>query len=150
MSRLLACKTDAGSGAIEQMVLAEYCGQHFDTHVASLNQRLEGKAQALVDAIDEHFGTTAEFSAPPGGIFLWVKLPESVDTLALAQTALESGVAYNPGPEWSTDAAPAKSSLRLCFANPSKEELRAGVARLAEVCARETGVPDRIANVART
>jgi hypothetical protein len=40
-----------------------------------------------------------------------------------------------------------KSRTRLCFANPSHEAIRAGVATLAEVCRREFGVPDRIANV---
>jgi len=37
--------------------------------------------------------------------------------------------------------------MRLCFANPSHETIRAGVAALAEVCHREFGVPERIANV---
>ncbi len=150
LSRMLACKTDAGSGALEQMMLGEYCRRHFNTHVASLNQRLQKKAQTLTDALSEYFGTAAEFSAPDGGIFLWIKLPESVDTLALSQVAFKEGIAINPGPEWSTDTEPAKSSLRLCFANPSHEELRTGVAKLAEICARDTGIPSRIANVERS
>ncbi|HWL18501.1 MAG TPA: PLP-dependent aminotransferase family protein, partial [Bradyrhizobium sp.] len=37
--------------------------------------------------------------------------------------------------------------LRLCFANPSTEQIREGVAALADVCRREFGVPVRIANV---
>ncbi len=38
MSRMLALKTDAGSGALEQMVLAEFCAPHFETHVPRLTQ----------------------------------------------------------------------------------------------------------------
>lgn len=147
MSRLLACKTDAGSGAVEQMMLAEFCAANFDAHLAELNRRLQRKAEVLADALDQHFGTAAEYHAPPGGIFLWVKLPEAVDTLALARVAAAEGVAFNPGPEWSTDAEPARSSLRICFANPTEEKLRRGVAKLADICRRETGVPTRIANV---
>jgi 2-aminoadipate transaminase len=37
--------------------------------------------------------------------------------------------------------------LRLCFANPSHEQIREGIALLAEVCRREFGVPVRSANV---
>ena len=147
ISQMLACKTDAGSGALEQMMLAEFCSQHFDNHVAALNQRLQKKAQTLTDALDKYFGTNAEFSLPDGGIFLWVKLPEQVDTLALAQAAAAQGIAINPGPEWSTDHDPAHSSLRICFANPTHDNLRQGVAKLAEICAREFGIPERIANV---
>jgi 2-aminoadipate transaminase len=149
LARMLALKTDAGSGALEQMVLGEFCPAHFDTHVPRLTQGLRKKLEALMDALNEHFGTAAEFDDPKGGIFLWVKLPDAVDTEKLFQAALAAGIAINPGPEWSTDRDYARSRLRLCFAHPSPETIRAGVAALAEVCRREFGVPDRIANVAR-
>src|SRR6202163_3139008 len=147
ISRMLAIKTDAGSGALEQMVLGEFCPAHFDTHVPQLTRGLRKKLETLMDALNEQFGTAAEFADPKGGIFLWVKLPDEVDTLKLFQPALAAGVAINPGPEWTTNKAYGKSRTRLCFANPSHEAIRAGVAALAEVCRREFGVPNRIANV---
>ncbi len=149
LSRMLAIKTDAGSGALEQMVLGEFCPAQFDVHVPELTRGLRKKLETLMDALDEQFGTAAEFDDPRGGIFLWVKLPDQVDTLKLFQSALAAGVAINPGPEWSTDKGYSKSRTRLCFANASHEAIRAGVAALAEVCRREFGVPARIANVAR-
>lgn len=147
LSRMLPLKTDAGSGALEQMVLGEYCPQYFDAHVPALNRGLRQKLETLMDALNEQFGTAAEFDDPKGGIFLWVKLPDAVDTMKLYQPALAAGVAINPGPEWTTDKRYGKSRMRLCFANPSHDAIRAGVAKLAEVCRREFGVPDRIANV---
>ena len=149
LSRMLALKTDAGSGALEQMALAEYCAPHFATHVPKLTRGLRVKLDVLMEALNAQFGTTAEFEAPKGGIFLWVKLPDNVDTLKLCQAALAAGVAINPGPEWSTNKVDAASRLRLCFANPSSEQIREGVAVLADVCRREFGVPVRIANVER-
>ena len=147
LSQMLALKTDAGSGALEQMVLAEYCAPHFAAHVPKLTRGLRAKLDTLMEALNEQFGTSAEFEDPKGGIFLWVKLPDHVDTLKLYQSALAAGVAINPGPEWSTDPAHAGSRLRLCFASPSHEQIREGVAVLAEVCHREFGVPARSANV---
>ncbi len=147
IARMLAIKTDAGSGALEQMVLAEFCTRHFASHVPRLTRGLRAKLETLMDALAEQFGTAAEFDDPKGGIFLWVRLAEPVDTLRLYQAALAAGVALNPGPEWSTDKAYAKGRMRLCFAHPSHETIRAGVAALAEVCRREFGVPERIANV---
>ena len=149
LSRMLALKTDAGSGALEQMVLAEYCAPHFATHVPDLARALRVKLDTLMEALDAQFGTAAEFEAPKGGIFLWVKLPDNVDTLKLYQAALAAGVSINPGPEWSTDKAHSQSRLRLCFANPSTDQIREGIAVLADVCRREFGVPVRIANVER-
>jgi 2-aminoadipate transaminase len=147
LSRMLALKTDAGSGALEQMVLAEYCAPHFVNHVPKLTRGLRAKLDTLMEALNEQFGTSAEFEDPKGGIFLWVKLPDHVDTMKLYQAALAAGVAINPGPEWSTDKAHSGSRLRLCFASPSHDQIREGVAVLADVCHREFGVPPRSANV---
>ena len=148
LSRMLACKTDGGTGALEQMVLAEFCEKHFDAHVGTLNKVLKRKLDVLVEALGEHFGTAAEFEVPKGGIFLWVKLPDGVDTQKLAQAALKAGIAFNPGPEWAIDKQWGRPRLRICFANPTETALRNGIAALAEVCHREMGVPERIGNVA--
>jgi 2-aminoadipate transaminase len=147
LSRILALKQDAGSGALEQMVLAEFCRQHFAQHVPKLAKTLAGKLRVLREALAEQFGTSAEFGDPPGGIYLWIKLPDNVDTTKLAQAALAAGVSLNPGPEWSTDKDYARCRLRLCFANPEPETIKQGVAVLAEVCRREFGVPLRSANI---
>jgi 2-aminoadipate transaminase len=147
ISRILALKQDAGSGALEQMILAEFCKQHFADHVPKLNRTLRAKLQTLREALAEQFGTAAEFGDPPGGIYLWIKLPDNVDTVKLGQAALAAGLSLNPGPEWSTNKEYARSRLRLCFANPEPETIREGVAVLAEVCRREFGVPLRSANI---
>ncbi len=146
LSRMLALKTDAGSGALEQMVLAEYCTSHFETHVPALTAALRSKLETLMDALNANFGTAADFEDTRGGIFLWVKLPDQVDAMKLYQAALKAGVAINPGPEWSTDEAYSHSHIRICFASPTHQQLRDGVALLAEVCHREFGVPTLIAN----
>ena len=140
MSRTLALKTDGGSGALEQMVLAEYCITNFSKHVPMLRRSLRAKLETLMESLKQSFGSQVEFADPQGGIFLWVKLPDHVDTLKLYQAALAAGVAINPGPEWSVNEAQAKSWLRLCFASPSHEEISQGVATLAEVCKRDFGV----------
>lgn len=149
LSRALSIKTDAGSGALEQMVLAEYCAPHFAAHVSDLSRGLRVKLDAMMEALAEQFGTAAEFEEPKGGIFLWVKLPDHVDTPKLFQAALKAGVAINPGPDWSVDKAYSRCRMRLCFASPTVDEIREGVAALAEVCRMEFGVPTRSANVTR-
>jgi 2-aminoadipate transaminase len=149
LSRMLSIKFDAGSGALEQMVLAEYCAPHFAEHVPVLTRGLRKKLDTLMESLNEQFGTAAEFDEPKGGIFLWVKLPDNVDTLKLYKPALAAGVAINPGPEWSVNEAHSKNRMRLCFASPTHDEIRKGIAALAEVCHREFGVPTRISNVKR-
>ena len=131
------------------MVLAEYLPAHFDAHVARILPVLRAKAQAMVEALDESFGAAADYRRPVGGIYLWVTLPEHVDTRRLAEAAVEAGIALNPGPEWSARGEADKHRMRLCFGHPSEDNIREGVAALAEVCHREFGVPPRSGNIER-
>ncbi|MGH8666443.1 MAG: PLP-dependent aminotransferase family protein [Burkholderiales bacterium] len=141
MARMLAIKSDGGTGALEQMVLAEYCTANFSKHVPVLRQTLRGKLETLMESLQQSFGSAAQFDDPKGGIFLWITLPDNVDTQKLYQPALAAGVAINPGAEWSVNKAHGRNRMRLCFASPSHEEINHGVAALAEVCRREFGVP---------
>ena len=145
MSRLVTLKreTDSGTGALDQMLVAEYFSRNFAPHVGELNGVLSEKLATMVEAVEREFGTAAELWRPKGGIFLWLKLPDAVDVRTLVAPAAKAGIAFNPGPEWAADGEAAKSHLRLCFALPSKEEIREGVAALAQVCFAETGIPAR-------
>ena len=146
MSRILPLKGDAGTGALEQMVVAEYFGNHFQEHLAALKPRLKGKLDVMAEAVEREFGTAAEFTRPKGGIFFWMRIP-GVDTSALFQAASAEGLHFNAGAEWSSKGADAGDCLRLCFALTSHDEIREGVAKLAEICRREFGIPQRSGNV---
>lgn len=149
LSRMVACKNDGGTGALEQMMLAEYCNTKFDEHIDTLCVTLKGKRDVMIEALEENFGTAAEFVPTKGGIFQWITLPDTVDTMKLAEAAAAEGIAINPGPEWASDAEPARNKFRLCFGSPTPAEIRGGVKKLAEVCHREFGVPVRGANIDR-
>jgi len=149
LSRMLAVKRDGGSGALEQMVLGEYCPDHFEDHVIKLRGVLKEKCDAMLETLAAEFGTTAEVSALVGGIFVWVTLPDSVDTMKLFEVASAEGVVINPGAEWVADPATGTHKMRLCFGNPTVDEIREGVTKLAEICHREFGVPERGSNIER-
>lgn len=149
LSRMISSKTDSGTGALDQMIVAEYFSKHFDKHIGALSGVLKEKLDTMVEAVEREFGTIAEMWKPKGGIFLWLKLPDAVDVRKLVKPAADAGINFNPGPEWVCNPEPAKSYMRLCFALPSKEQIREGVAALAQVCYEQTGIPVRSANVER-
>ena len=152
MSRLVACKreADSGTGALDQMVVAEYFSENFTKHVGGLTQTLHDKLDTMVEAVEREFGTAVEkVWKPKGGIFLWLKLPDLIDVTKLVAPATRAGIVFNPGPEWSCNPGVSKSHLRLCFALPSKDDIRAGVAAFARVCFEETGIPEQSANIRR-
>jgi 2-aminoadipate transaminase len=149
MRRLLPLKGDSGTGALDQMIVAEYFSQHFDTHVTHLNSVLKDKLDTMVEAVEREFGSAAECWIPKGGIFLWIKLPDAVDVRTLIQPAADAGIVFNPGPDWATGADISKSHLRLCFAMPDRQTIRDGVAAFAKVCYEQTGIPKHSGNIRR-
>ncbi len=149
MSRLLPLKGDSGTGALDQMVVAEYFTKHYQQHMRHLNGVLHEKLQTMTESVAREFGSAAECWAPKGGIFLWIKLPAGVDVRALVKPAAAAGIVFNPGPEWAVSEENSSNCLRLCFAMPNKQTIRDGVAELARVCYEQTGIPVRSGNVTR-
>jgi 2-aminoadipate transaminase len=149
MSRLLPLKGDSGTGALDQMIVAEYFSTHYDDHMSRLNGVLHDKLHTMIEAVEKEFGSAAECWVPKGGIFLWIKLPDTVDVRALIKPAAAAGIVFNPGPEWAVSPDNSSHCLRLCFAMPSKATIREGVAELAKVCFETTGIPRRSGNVSR-
>jgi 2-aminoadipate transaminase len=152
MSRLVGLKreADSGTGALEQMVVAEYFSSNFTEHVGVLTGVLKEKLDAMIEALEREFGIAVErLWRPKGGIFLWIKLPDRVDVTKLVVPAAKEGLVFNPGPEWSCNPDKTRSHMRLCFALPSKDDIGSGVAALARVCYEQTGLPERSANIGR-
>ena len=59
MSRILGIKSDGGSGALEQMILAEYCRDHFESHVRALRETLRRKLDVMIESLRAQFGSAA-------------------------------------------------------------------------------------------
>ena len=133
LQQILSLKTDAGSGALEQMVVAEYAASHFDDHAEQLTSVLHDKAQAMSEAVKEAFGDAVNFHMPQGGIFMWLTFSENIDTARFAAEAAQNGIEFNAGAGWSVDPKWGANKMRLCFGNPTEEAIREGVGALAQI-----------------
>jgi 2-aminoadipate transaminase len=100
-----------------------------EDHLQALRADYRGRKVAMQAALREHFGPAVTFTDPGGGFFLWLELPERVDTRELFAVALREGVAYIPGPAFSPSGR-FSNQLRLCFASTGPDRIREGVRRL--------------------
>jgi len=73
----------------------------------------------------------AEWNKPTGGMFLWVRLPEGVDTAKLLPEAVERGVAFVPGAAFYADNADNRT-MRLSFVTASVEQINIGIKALGD------------------
>lgn len=140
LNQIVALKNDGGTGALDQMIVAEYFSEHFAGHIASLTRALHLKLGILEQRLRAELGDIATLWLPQGGIFLWLQLPEGVDTRELVAPAAELGIAFNPGTDWAADAEGAKRWLRLCFALADERELITGVNQLAALIRQHPAV----------
>ncbi len=96
------------------------------------------KRDVMLEALEEYFPGDARWTKPIGGLFVFVWLPESIDTKALLPRAIERGVAYVPGSAFYVDGG-GRNTMRLNYSYPSVEEIREGVKRLGELLREELG-----------
>ena len=143
--QLMALKDDAGTGALEQLVLAEYAAAHFDDHVSQLRETLREKCAVMRHAVNTHMGALSrvaiklggpvQVSDPKGGIFVWLTFPPGTDTARYLAPAAARGIQFNEGAAWSVDPEWGARRMRLCFGSLSHQDIIDGVAALAEVIA---------------
>ncbi len=96
-----------------------------------LRSAYSAKRDAMDTALTEHFGELAEWTAPPGGLFFWLRLRTAADTRTLLPAMLERGVAFMPGEVFFPATAPARGYMRLNFSHASAEQMHTGLALLA-------------------
>ncbi len=100
-------------------------------------QRRDAMLETLAEAMPQ--GTT--WTKPAGGFFVWVTLPEGLDSEAMLPRAVGARVAYVPGGAFYADGQGA-SNVRLSFCFPPAERIQVGVRRFADVVRRELEVMD--------
>ena len=135
LKQIIACKKDGGTAAIEQMVASEFLATQYDNHAARVKAALERKALCLSTSLREEFRESVEYAVPIGGTSLWVRFPDHIDTRLLLRWSGSEGILFYPGEDWSC-GEPATSYARFCFALLSIDQIRRGIAMLAEICAR--------------
>ncbi len=135
MENLLALKNsmDLSSSAIAQRQMVHYMENFdYDGHIKSICDLYKRRAEYMVEMIKIHFPETAKFQVPEGGLFLWVELPEQVDTYELAKAALAEKVAFVPGGAFYPYGEKC-NEFRLNFSNMAEPEIKEGIARLGKI-----------------
>lgn len=101
-----------------------------ESHLATLRTAYGERCAVMSDAIERSFPMGTRFERPDGGLFLWVELPEGIDTLALLPTAVnEHRVAYVPGAPFFVGRA-RPNTVRLNFSNCQPRDIVDGIHRL--------------------
>ena len=103
-----------------------------DRHVPTIRALYKSQCEAMLEALDRDMtGLGVSWNRPAGGMFLWAQLPAGMDAVQLLPKAVDKGVAFVPGAAFYA-AQPVQETLRLSFVTSTVEQIRTGVAALAQ------------------
>jgi 2-aminoadipate transaminase len=142
LSRLVQAKqgTDLHSGTFDQMLTHEVArGGFIDRHVRRLREVYRRRRDVMLGALAKAFPDPSlgvRWTHPRGGLFLWVTVPDAIDTGELLKEAIRERVAFVPGFAFYPYGG-GRSSMRLNFSNASDELIQEGIARLSRAILRQ-------------
>jgi 2-aminoadipate transaminase len=124
---------DLCSSSLTQLFVSAYFAESdWRAYVDELIGLYRARRDVMIEALTEHLPAEATWTTPEGGMFLWVTLPDYLDTTDLLARALRDNVAFVPGRAAYLDGRGA-SSMRLNFSGSGEDEIREGVRRIGEV-----------------
>jgi 2-aminoadipate transaminase len=130
--------TDLNTSTLLQYVVNDICQRGLvRAHVREIRPVYRERRDAMLKAMEEHFPPGVSWTRPQGGLFLWVRMPECVDSEELLQVAVEEKVAFVPGRAFYTDDVEGRCCMRLNFSYSNPEMIREGIRRLGHAIQRQ-------------
>lgn len=108
-------------------------------HIQRICAAYKERRDVMLAAMGEHFPPGVTWTRPQGGLFLWVRMPEHVDSEELLKVAIEEKVAFVPGTAFYPDGQGGRNSMRLNFSNARPEMIQEGIKRLGQAMIRAFG-----------
>lgn len=119
--------------AFTQAVVSRYLAAHdWKGQVKTYREAYRERRDAMISALEHYLPPECTWTHPAGGFYVWLTLPEGLDTKAMLPRAVTQRVAYVPGTAFYADQFGSRQ-MRLSFCYPTPERITEGVRRLAVV-----------------
>lgn len=124
------------SGLLQAAALDVVTQPGWATHLRRLRERLRARRDLLAQGLAEHVPTAGIERLPPGGLNLWLRLPDGTDLARLVRDCEVAGLLVASGEEWFPAEAPAPY-VRLGYAGPDPHRFPEGARVLGEALAAQ-------------
>ena len=135
LDQIYVCKQslDLCPPILDQYIAAEFMGSGaLDANLQKSIALYRAKRDKMLALLEKYMPAGVSWTHPEGGLFLFLTLPEGVDTVALYDRALSAGVAYVAGSFFFVDGSH-RNTMRLNFSFLDASRMEAGIRLLAEV-----------------
>ena len=137
LEQIYVCKQslDLCPPILDQYMAAEFMGSGaLDANLQKSIALYRAKRDKMLSLLEKYMPQGVSWTHPEGGLFLFLTLPEEIDTVALYDRALAAGVAYVAGSFFYPDGSH-RNTMRLNFSFLDASRMEAGIKLLAEVVA---------------
>ncbi len=125
--------TDLCTTILNQLIAYEYCRQNdIDKNIESNVQIYRKKRDVMLESLDKYFPSEASWTKPEGGFFVFVTLPEYINTDEMFLEAIEEKVAYVSGAPFFANGK-GQNTMRLSFCYPKEKDIEEGIKKLGQV-----------------
>ncbi|HEY5485258.1 MAG TPA: PLP-dependent aminotransferase family protein [Candidatus Cryosericum sp.] len=135
MNKIIVGKqaADLCSPAMTQYIAYEFVSRGWlDDYVNVVRREYPKKKNAMISALEQYFPVGSSWTDPQGGLFVWVKVPEHIDTAAMFREAINAKVAYVVGIAFYPHRDD-NCHMRLNFSAVDPEHITEGVHRLGDL-----------------
>ena len=130
--------------SFSQLVISEYLSTaDWKAQINTFRGVYHERKNALLGALEEYLPELS-WTNPNGGFYVWVTLPDHLDSKAMLPRAVKELVAYTPGTAFFADGD-GRQNMRLSFCYPTPEHIRVGIRRLTTVIRGELDLLDTFA-----
>jgi len=131
---------DLCSSPLNQYFVAAYFAHRdWRAYLSTLRAIYRRRRDTMLAALDEFLPREASWTRPEGGLFIWARLPDYIDTSDRLARALREHVAFVPGRAAYLDGR-GGSEIRLNFSGVGEDEIREGVRRIGKVVAEQVAL----------
>lgn len=128
--------------ALGQLTVREYlASQPWQGQIKVFKELYRDRRDAMLEALSDFMPAGCRWTTPQGGFFVWLTLPDGLDSKAMAPRAIANRVAYVPGTGFFADGS-GREHMRLSYCYPEPARIREGVRRLATVVEAEIKMRD--------
>jgi 2-aminoadipate transaminase len=132
-----------------QMLVSRYLAAHdWRSQVKTFTEAYRERRDAMLHALESYLPEGCTWNVPDGGFYVWLTVPEGIDTKAMLPRAVTARVAYASGTGFYADGLGSRQ-LRLSYCYPSPERITEGIRRLARVLEAELDVLQTFGSPAR-
>ena len=91
----------------------------------------------MLASLSENLSGIGNWNQPKGGLYLWLKMPPSINLSQMQQLAFNSNIGYLSGNVWAADQTSGQNLARLCFGYNTPEEIDSGISQLTKILENE-------------